>query len=114
MGLDAEVEKIKARGASRESLTDGPEDISGGVKASLSTATGAASTATLYVDTQGALDLKIEFSPDGVNWYEPMVGSPVGYDQADSDVIFIEYDAAAVRVTGSNSTPVDLDLRVTA
>ena len=114
MGLDAEVEKIKARGASGTSLTDGAEDISEGVEATLSTGTGAASSATLFIKTEGAIELTIEFSPDGSVWYEPTAESPIVFDGADEDVAFIEYDAAAIRVTGSTTTAVNLDLRVTA
>ena len=114
MGLDAEVEKIKARGASGTSLTDGAEDISEGVEATLSTGTGAASSATLFIETQGALELQIEFSPDGETWREPAVESPIAFDAAGQDVAYIEFDAAQIRVTGSNSTLVNLDLRVTA
>ena len=114
MGLDTEVEKIKARGASGTALTDGAEDISDGVEASLSTGTGAASSATLFIATDGAVELTIEFSPDGETWREPGDESPIGFDAAGEDVAFIDYDAAAVRITASNDTPVDLDLRVTA
>ena len=114
MGLESEVEKIKARGASGTSLTDGAEDISGGVEAPLSTGTGAASSATLFIETEGALDLTIEFSPDGETWREPASESPIGFDSAGEDIAFVEYDAAAIRVMASNTTPVDLDLRVTA
>lgn len=114
MGLESEVEKVKARGAAGTSLTDGAEDISEGVEASLSTGTGAASSATLFIATEGAVGLTIEFSPDGETWFEPLDESPVGYDGAAQDVALIDYDAAAVRVSASNGTKVDLDLRVTA
>jgi len=114
VGLESEVEKIKARGASGTPLTDGPEDISDGVEASLSTGTGAASSATLFIATDGGTELTIEFSPDGETFREPLDESPIGYDSATEDVALIDYDAAAVRVTASNSTKVNLDLRVTA
>ena len=114
MGLDTEVEKIKARGAARTPLTDGAEDISDGVEASMSTGAGAASSATLFIATQGAIDLTIKFSPDGEKFREPAEESPIEFGGAGEDVAFIEFDAAAVRVTGSNTTGVDLDLRVTA
>ena len=114
MGLESEVEKIKARGASGTSLTDGADDISDGVEASLSTGTGAASSATLFIATDGAVELTIEFSPDGETWREPGDESPIGFDAAGEDVAFIDYDAAAIRISASNNTPVNLDLRVTA
>ena len=114
MGLDTEVDKIKARGASGTSLTDGPEDISEGVEATLSTGTGAASSATLFIETQGAIDLKVEFSPDGSSWYEPLDESPISISNPNTEMSYIEYDATSIRVTGSNSTAVNLALRVTA
>ena len=114
MGLDTEVEKIKARGAARTKLTEGAEDISNGVEASLSTGAGAASSATLFIATEGAVGLTIEFSPDGETWREPGDESPIEFTEAGEDVAFIEFDAAAVRVEASNATGVDLDLRVTA
>lgn len=114
MGLDTEVDKIKARGASGTSLTDGAKDISEGVEATLSTGTGAASSATLFIETQGAVDLTIEFSPDGSAWYEPQSQMPISLSEAGTEVVALGYDASALKVTASNSTAVDLDLRVTA
>lgn len=114
MPLGNNVEKIEAREAVGTPLTDGPEDISDGVEASLSTEKGAPSSATLFIATEGALELTIEFSPDGDTFREPLDESPIGYDGATEDVAYIEYDAAAIRVSASNSTKVDLDLRVTA
>lgn len=114
MALESDIEVVKARGSRSTSLTDGAEDITEGLEATLSTGTGAASSATLFIETQGAIELTIEFSPDGSTWYEPVGESPIGFDGAGEDVAFIEYDAAAIRVTGSNTTAVNLDLRVTA
>ena len=114
MGLESEVEKIKAREGSGTSLTNGAEDISDGREASLSTGFGAASSATLFIVTEGAIDLTIEFSPDGEKFREPADESPIKFSEAGEDVAFIDYDAAAVRVEGSDATGVDLDLRVTA
>lgn len=115
MPLGSNVEKIEAREAVGTPLTDGPEDISEGVTESLSTGSGSPSSSTLYISTKGAMNVKIEFSPDGGStWYEPANESPIGFDAAGEDVAFIEYDASQIRVTGSNSTNVNLDLRVTA
>lgn len=113
MPLGSNVEKIEAREAVGTSLTDGAEDISGGVTASMSTGKGSGGSATLFIEAQGALDLTIEFSPDGSAFYEPAAESPITFDAAGMDVAYVEFDAAAIRVTGSNTTPVDLDLRVT-
>jgi hypothetical protein len=111
---NTEVNSIDGRGSADTPLTEGPEDISTGVTADLSTGDGAAATATLYIETEGATELTFEFSPDGETFREPLDESPVGYDGAAQDVALIDYDAAAVRVSASNSTKVNLDLRVTA
>jgi len=113
--LGSNVEKIDAREALGTSLTNGPTDISEGVESSLSTGKGSPSSATLYIAAEGAMDVTIEFSPDGGStWYEPADKSPIGFNSAGEDVAYIEYDASQIRVTGSNSTKVNLDLRVTA
>lgn len=114
VGTETDVKSIEGRGTAETSITDGPEDISNGVTVDLSTATGAASTATLFIETQGAVELTIEFSPDGETFREPADESPIEFTEAGEDVAFIEFDAAAVRVSGSDTTGVDLDLRVTA
>ena len=111
---DTDVNSIDGRGTADAPLTDGPEDIQTGRTADLSTGDGAPSTATLFIETEGATELTIEFSPDGEAWFEPLDESPVGYDSAAQDVALIDYDAAAVRVSASNSTKVNLDLRMTA
>jgi len=113
---NTEVNSIEGRGSADAQLTDGAEDISAGsnVKADLSTGNGAPSSATLFIRTEGATELSLEFSPTGGDFFEPADESPIGYDGATEDVAFIDYDAAAIRITASNSTPVDLSLRVTA
>jgi hypothetical protein len=115
MALDSAVEKIKAREGVSGSLTDGFEDISGGVTASMGTTGGDAQSATLYIATEGAVELTTEFSPDGGDtWREPADESPIVFDAAGEDVAYIDYSASMIRVTGSNTTGADLDLRVTA
>jgi len=111
---NTEVNSIDGRGSADASLTDGFEDLSAGTTADLSTGDGAASTATLFIATEGAVDLTIEFSPDGETFREPTDESPIEFSGAAEDVALIDYDAAAVRVEASNTTGVDLDLRVTA
>lgn len=111
---NTEVNSIDGRGTAGEPITNGFEDISAGVTADLSTGDGAPSTATLYIATEGAIELTIEFSPDGETFREPAEESPIEFTEAGEDVAFIDYDAAAVRVESSNATGVDLDLRVTA
>ncbi|TKX86210.1 hypothetical protein EXE43_09580 [Halorubrum sp. SS5] len=111
---ETDVKTIRGRGAAQAELTDGPEDISNGRTADLTTINGSPSSATVYVDTNGSVDLKLEFSPDGSNWFEPAEGSPVKYGSETTDLIFSEYDAEKIRITASNSTKVNLTLRVTA
>ncbi|UXF51035.1 MAG: hypothetical protein HQRvContig05_31 [Haloquadratum phage sp.] len=60
---NTEVNSIDGRGSADASLTDGFEDLSAGTTADLSTGDGAASTATLFIATEGAVDLTIEFRP---------------------------------------------------
>ncbi len=115
MPTKTNVEVVGGRGASMGSLTDGHEDLSSGVTASVSTETGDMMAATLYIDTEGAVDLKIEFSPDGgETWREPQGESPVEFSGAQQDLVLIEYQATHLRVTASNNTAVNLDLRVRA
>lgn len=114
MPLNSSVEVVEGRGGDRASLTDGFEDISGGVTAYLGTEKGSASSATLFIETKGAVELTTEFSPDGDTWREPRNESPVAFDVANEDLVYMDYDAAYLRVTASNTTGVDLDLRVTA
>ncbi len=115
MPTKANIEILGGRGATGASLTDGPEDISDGLEVNVQTETGDIAAATLYIATEGAVDVSIEFSPDnGDTWREPLYESPVTFDEADQDLVLIEYQATDLRVTGSNSTAVDLDLRVRA
>ena len=114
MALESDIEVVKARGSRSTTLTNGAEDISGGVTAPMSTGKGAGTSATLFIETQGAVDLTIEFSPDGSAWYEPQSQMPITFSEAGTEVLHMGYDASALKVTASNSTAVNLDLRVTA
>jgi hypothetical protein len=115
MGLDGLIETIRGREASRYTLTDGPEDISGGVTEPMTGATGDGDSATLYLSTEGVVDVTVEFSPDGGStWREPSAESPVQFDSAGEDLVHIDYNATDIRLTGSNGTAVDADLRVVA
>lgn len=115
MGLDGIVESIRGRQGERSSLTDGAEDISGGVTAAMGTGSGDSESATLYLAADGAVEVTVEFSPDGGStWREPAAESPVVFDAAGGDLVHIEYNATDIRITGSNGTGVDADLRVVA
>jgi hypothetical protein len=74
-------------------------DISTGVSASVS-----AKAHTLMINTDAAIDITVEVSPDaGTNWYE-IPESPFSYGSASQDVAKIEYNMDQIRLTGSNST----------
>lgn len=115
MVLGTDVEKILGRGAKDQSPTDGAQDISGGVTAELATDGGDSENATIFLETQGAVDVTIEFSPDnGDTWREPADESPVSFGSAGQDIVHVEYAATDVRLTGSNATGVDVDVRMVA
>ena len=98
------------RAAGSAGLTDGEEDISGGVEA----AVGDVSAFTLYlgVSTATAVDVQVVLSPDdGTNWYEPEE-SPVTFTSGDESAVeHIRYNASRIRLKGSNATPVKAQLR---
>ena len=78
------------------------EDISGGKTANLK----AYKRWTLYLKVAGAIDIKVELSPDdGATWYE-IPESPISFSGAGDRVLEMGYDASMIRLTGSNSTSV--------
>lgn len=102
------VESIKARAGDDTGLTNGQEDISGGVETDISDVSGF----TIYLNSAGAVDVTVEYSPDGgTNWYEPRDESPVSFSGANTEVIAVAYQASAVRLTGSNTTGVEAQVR---
>jgi len=108
MGLDAAISKLKSRTGGRRELTTGPEDISGGVEQAI----GNVPAATLYLAASGAVEVTVEFSPDaGKTWYEPTAESPVAFNAAGEDIVHIEYHATDIRLTGSNGTAVEAQVR---
>jgi len=82
------------------------QDISGGVIQALKNY----NRWSLYLKVAGAIDITIEISPDGSTWYEP-AESPVSFAAAGDDVLEMGYDAAYVRLTGSNTQPVTAQIR---
>jgi len=103
----AEIEELKGRAGAEKTLTDGAEDISGGKEINV----GDVSSVTLYLDAAAAVDVTVEFSPDGTNWYEPVVESPVSFTAAGTEIVHIDFNAAKLRVTGSNTTAVRAQTR---
>jgi len=77
------------------------EDISGGVESDLYNYR----WWTLYLSVAGAIDVTVELSPDGTDWYE-IPESPLSYSESGDDVLEVGYDANKIRLTGSNATDV--------
>lgn len=108
LNTDSTIEELQGRAATMRGLTDGAEDISGGVQA----AVGDVQAVTLYLSTAGPVDVTVEFSPDGGDsWFEPVKESPVGFGEAGQDVVHITYNTDRIRLTGSNTSGVDARLR---
>ena len=66
---------------------------------------------TLYLKTQGAINITVELSPDGgLTWFE-IPESPISFNAAGNDVIELGYDATHIKLTGSNTTLVTAIIR---
>ena len=82
-------------------------DISGGVEAPLRNF----KRWTLYLKVGGAIDIKVELSPDdGNTWFE-IPESPISFSSAGDNVIEFGYDATRIRLTGSNTNTVTAIVR---
>lgn len=103
---DSEVSTLEGRGNDSGGLQDPAGDISGGVEAAI----GDVGSVTLYLSTAGAVDVEVEASPDGDNWFT-LPESPISFDGAADDMILINYDVARLRLTGSDTTDVQAILR---
>lgn len=55
---------------------------------------------TLFLKTSGAIEISIELSPDGVNWYKAT--DTLVFDTADDMIIEFGYIAKYIRLTGNN------------
>jgi len=107
MGLDTLVE-FTGRTAGTAGLTSGQEDISGGVEAKV----GNVDSVTIFLETAGAVNVTVEFSPDGgSNWYEPADESPVEFSGDSTDIVHVDYNVDRVRLTGSDATGVKAQIR---
>jgi hypothetical protein len=60
---------------------------------------------TLYINVADAIDITVELSADGTNYYE-IPESPLEYDGAGDDAIEIGYKAKYIKLTGSNTNSV--------
>lgn len=110
MSLDTETEirDIKGRSGNSSDVTNGQEDIS----VQKTSPVGNVSSFTVFLDAAGAVDVTIELSPDGGStWYEPRKESPVSFSGANEEIVQVEYNATDIRVTGSDTTAVEVQIR---
>jgi hypothetical protein len=107
---DTDIRSLKGREQTRRELAD-TEDISSGVEEPV----GNVSAFTLFIEVAGSVNITVEFSPDGgETWYQPRNESPLKFSEANTDLVFVDYVADAVRLTASNSTNVTAELREVA
>jgi len=101
---------IRRRAAGESGLTDGEEDLSGGVEAEVDDVE--AFTLYLGVSTASSVEVSVYLSPDGgTNYYEPDE-SPVSMaSDDDSAVEHIPYNASMVKLVASDATPVKAQIR---
>jgi len=106
VGVSGDIEELQGRATLERGLTDGAEDISGGTASEL----GDASSWTLYLGAQGAIEVEVSLSPDGGETWYVAPESPVSFSEAGADIIEMGYDATAVRIEGSDATPVEAQI----
>lgn len=106
LSSNGEITELKSRGGSTDKFADA-EDISGEVE----TPIGNVSKLTLYLETAGAVNIAVEFSPNGgTDWYSAVGESPLEYGSATTDIVEIGYSADRLRLTGSNGTAVTAEI----
>jgi hypothetical protein len=103
---NTEIDRLSGRAGDSGELQNPAGDINGGVEAAI----GDVGSVTLYLSTAGAVDVAVEASPDGDNWFT-LPESPISFDGAADDMILINYDVARLRLTGSDTTDVQAILR---
>jgi len=103
VGVSGDIEELQGRATLERGLTNGAEDISAGTASEL----GDASSWTLYLGAEGAVEVEISLSPDGGDTWYVVPESPVTFDEAGADIIEMGYNASAVRLEGSDATNVD-------
>ena len=101
-----DIEELQGRAGSDHQLAES-EDISDGVETDIDDVSGF----TIFLSSDGSMDVTVEFSPDGTHWFEPRSESPISFTAANEEVIRVEYDVSAVRLTGSNQTTLDAQIR---
>jgi len=65
---------------------------------------------SLYLRTNGAIDISLEFAPEGSDFYEPEE-SPLVFSTAGTNIYEINFAWKAIRITGSNSSNVTAKLK---
>jgi len=104
---DATIEEIQGRKGYQNTVTDGEEDISGGVEHVV----GNVPAFTVYIHATATINVSIELSPDGgTNWYT-LDESPVEMSAAGDTAVHIKYNATHIRLTGSTGDPVKVQIR---
>jgi len=101
---------IRRRAAGESGLTDGEEDLTGGIEAEV----GDVSAFTLYlgVSTASAVEVEVYLSPDGGETYYEPDESPVSLASDDESAVeHIPYNASAVKLVASDATPVKAQIR---
>lgn len=106
VGVSGDIEELQGRATIERPLTDGLEDISGGTASELSDA----SSWTLFLGVEGAVQVEVSLSPDGGTTWYVAPESPVEFSEASADIIVMGYDASAVRLEASDATGVEAQI----
>ena len=104
---DAEIKEIQGRKGYTNALTNGQEDLSGGVEHVI----GNVPAVTVYLSAAGSVSVKFEASPDGGTTWFTLPESPVEFTGAGDDVIHIKYNLDRLRLTATNTTGVQAVVR---
>lgn len=104
MGVDANstVEGINDRGGYDNELQNPAGDIENGVERELDKNP---QSYTLFLDVAGAVDVTVELSPNGEDWFEP-TDSPIKFSAAGTEIVHFDYDFNHIRLAGSDATNV--------
>ncbi|UWG46576.1 hypothetical protein HSRCO_0277 [Halanaeroarchaeum sp. HSR-CO] len=106
------IEELSSRASSKSDVS-ASEDLSGGKEVPV----GDVTKFTVFLKVEGAVDVDIELSPDGENWYRPGEAdntpdeSPIKFTSAGTEIVALGYAADYVRVTATNDTPVSVQVK---
>lgn len=107
LNSDAQIKEIQGRKGYANDVTDGLEDTSGGVEHVV----GNVPSFTVWLKTGGAVNVDIELSPDGGTTWYMLPESPVKFSGADDNAVHISYNCNRIRLTGSDATGVQAQVR---